>query len=94
MPTQVATAAPITPWRDAPLHSMQAASKICGVSIASLYRFAAEGRLTLKRLAGRTLVSTESLVALVDSAEPWAPSTRAMKARSVRAERARAGWRE
>jgi hypothetical protein len=80
------------PWRDRPLHSMQDASHIAGVSKASLYRLASEGRLTLKRLAGRTLVETKSLMALVENAEDWTPATRADRARAARAERARAAW--
>jgi hypothetical protein len=68
------------PWRERPLHSMQVAATIVGVSRASLYRLASEGRLTLKRLAGRTLVETQSLIALIDTAEDWT-STQLMPAR-------------
>lgn len=83
-----------TPWRERPLQSLQTASEIAGVSVASLYRFASEGKLVFKRLAGRTLVDTKSLVALVDSAEDWPPSSRAEKAREKRVERARAAWQD
>ena len=79
-------------WRERPLHSMQAASNIAGVSKASLYRFANDGRLKLKRLAGRTLVETKSLIALVDAADDWTPATRTNKACAARAARARAAW--
>jgi hypothetical protein len=82
------------PWRERAFHTLPIASEISGVSVASLYRFADEGRLTFKRLAGRTLVETASLINLVDSAEVWVASTRAEKARGVRSERARAAWQE
>jgi hypothetical protein len=81
------------PWRERPLQSMQVASDIACVSKASLYRFAKEGRLTLKRLAGRTLVETTGLIELLENADEWTPSTRPEKARATRAERARAAWR-
>jgi hypothetical protein len=83
-----------TPWRERPLQSLQTASEIAGISVASLYRFASEGRLTFKRLAGRTLVETKSLIALVNSAEDWTPSSRTEKARETRVERARAAWQD
>lgn len=81
-------------WREYPVQTVQSASSIAGISPASLYRFAAEGRLKLRRLAGRTLVDTQSLIALIDSAEDWTPSRRAEKARATRVERARAAWQE
>lgn len=85
-----AALAPQTPWRDRPLHPMKTAAEICGVSIASLYRFSDEGRLTLRRLGGRTLVDTKSLIALVESAEKWTPYDRGKEARAKRKEIARA----
>jgi hypothetical protein len=81
-------------WRDLPHHTMQAAGCISGISPASLYRFASEGRLLLKRLAGRTLVDTKSLIALVDSAEDWKPSSRTARAVEKRVKRARAAWQD
>lgn len=88
--TDIASAKPATPWRDRPFQQMQTASEIAGLSPASLYRFAAEGRLILKKLGGRTLVDTSSLIALIGEAEPWSPSDRADRARAARADRAQA----
>jgi|tagenome__1003787_1003787.scaffolds.fasta_scaffold20955392_7 hypothetical protein len=51
-----------TSWRDLPFQTMQAASKNSGLSTASLYRLSHAGRLTLLRLAGRTMVETSSLI--------------------------------
>ncbi len=85
------------PWRERPLTTMQAASEIAGVSPATLYRFASESRLTLRRLGGRTLVDTSSLIALVDSAETWTPSKQTVKAcaaRAASAASAQALWQE
>lgn len=81
---------PQTPWRDRPLHPMKTAAEIVGVSIASLYRFSDEGRLVLRRLGGRTLVDTKSLIELADSAEPWTANDRGKEARAKRKEIARA----
>lgn len=81
-----------TLWRDRPLLSMQVASEVAGVSRGSLYRLAAENRLQLKKLAGRTLVDTPSLIAILDSAEAWTASPCTAKAVAARGERARASW--
>ncbi|MGU3358890.1 hypothetical protein ACLBWX_01010 [Methylobacterium sp. M6A4_1b] len=72
---------------------MTPASRIAGVSEGSLYRAAEEGRLKLVRLAGRTLVETESLKAFIASAQPWTPSDRGAAGRAKRAEAARAALR-
>lgn len=72
------------PWRERPLLPLQVAAEITGVSIASLYRFESEERLIFRRLGGRTLVETPSLVALVDAAEPWAASPLTNKAIAAR----------
>jgi hypothetical protein len=87
---QPAIAVPQTPWRERPLQTMKVAAELCGVSIASLYRFSDEGRLTLRRLGGRTLVETKSLIALVDSAAAWTPYDRGKEARAARKTAARA----
>jgi hypothetical protein len=81
------------PWRERPLQTLKTASEIAGVSVSSLYRLAAEGKLRFRKLAGRTVVETPSLVALVDSAEAWTPSDRGKAARARRSEIARAAWR-
>lgn len=80
------------PWRERPLHSLQSASELAGVSVASLYRFEREGRLAFRRLGGRTLVETDGLVSLIESAEKWSPSDRAAIAVLSRSASARAAW--
>lgn len=81
-------------WRERPLHKVQDAAKIIGVSTASIYLLARKGDLELKRLAGRTVVTVESLAALIDSAEPWTPSGRATAANAARRGRAAAARRD
>jgi hypothetical protein len=76
-------------WRDRPFQSLQSASQILGLSTASLYRMAAAGHLKLRRLSGRTLVETQGLIALIESAEEWTPSTRTRQATA--AHKARGG---
>lgn len=68
------------PWRDRPLLTLQATAQIVGLSPSGLYKLAAGNRLKLKRLAGRTLVDTSSLIALMDTAEDWAPAARGDRA--------------
>ena len=81
-------------WRDRLLLPLKLAAKIAGQPPASLYRAQSEGKLEFKRLSGRTLVTTDSLVRFVDSAEPWTPSDRGAHGRAARTERARAAWAE
>lgn len=96
MPASASSRAPATsvdvPWQQRPMLPLATAAEIAGVSPASLYRFAAEGRLKFRRLAGRTLVETSSLIALVKTAETWTPSNRGAAARAKRSERSRAAW--
>jgi hypothetical protein len=79
-------------WRTRPFQTVQDAALIASLSTASIYLLARNGRLVLKRLAGRTLVETESLVKVLESAEDWTKSTRGQKARDTRIERAKASW--
>lgn len=79
-----AVTSPATSWRDRPLLPLKLASEIVGVSPASLYRFADEGRLRFRQLAGRTLVDTKSLIALADGAVDWKPQSRGKEARAKR----------
>jgi hypothetical protein len=74
-----------TRWQDRPLSSMQLASEISALSVASLYKAADEGGLVLVRQYGRTLVETTSLIEFMSSAEPWTPSDRGKEARAKRA---------
>lgn len=73
-----------TPWTERPLLTLKAAAEIIGISVASLYRFSDEGRLTFRRLGGRTLVDTKSLIALAEGAEEWTPNDRGKEARAKR----------
>lgn len=61
-------------WREKPFHTLQAAGEIICVSTPTLYKMAEEGLLTFKRLRRRTMVQTDSIIAFLDSAEPWTPS--------------------
>ncbi|SFZ86679.1 hypothetical protein SAMN02983003_3873 [Devosia enhydra] len=79
-------------WRSRPLQNMNAACEIAGLSAASLYRAQAEGRLEFKRLGGRTMVPTDSLIRFMESAEPWTPSQQGAAARAKRSARAAQNW--
>lgn len=81
------------PWRDRPLLPLQTAAAIAGISVASLYRFESEGKLAFKRFAGRTLVESGRLAALLDAAEPWTASQRGGEGRKARVARSRQNWR-
>jgi hypothetical protein len=59
-----------TRWQDRPMLSMQLASELSALSVASVYRASDDKRLVLRKLYGRTLVVTSSLIDLLNSAEP------------------------
>jgi len=46
--------------------SVREAARAIGVSRATLYRLAAEGRIVIRRLGGRSVVLTRDLEALAD----------------------------
>jgi hypothetical protein len=71
-------------WRDTENLPLPEASRISGVSTASLYRARAEGQLRFKRLCGRVVITTESFAAFVDKADDWSPSTKGAAARAAR----------
>ena len=81
------------PWQMRPHLRMDVTADITGLSRTTIYRLAAEGRLTLKRLAGRVGVETVGVVRLVENAEPWRPGNRGAAARAKRSAAARAALR-
>ena len=81
-------------WRDTALLPLQKAGHVLGISVASLYRLEQEGALKFRRLAGRTLVRTEGVIALADADEPWTPQHAGAAARAKRAELAANGWQQ
>jgi excisionase family DNA binding protein len=60
-------------WQAVPHHQVKIAAQILGVSVALVYAKLHEGELRAVKLAGRTLVTTESLLAFLATAEPWTP---------------------
>lgn len=84
----------LLPWRERAFVQLGMSAEILGVSQASVYNLEAKGQLAFRRVAGRTVVSVESLAALIDSAEPWTASDRGADARASRRMSAReAGYR-
>lgn len=81
------------PWRERTFLTLKTASEIASVSQTSLYRLSDQGRLKLREFAGRTLVDTNSFIALLDSAQDWKPRDRGKEARAKRKEIAGAAMR-
>lgn len=82
------------PWRDTAFLSLQRAAHVLGISVASLYRLEQTGEVKFRRLAGRTLVKTDGVIALESADEPWTASQAGSAARVKRAELAANGWKE
>ena len=83
-----------TPWRDRPFLSIQNAAELCACSAAKLYGMEKAGLLTFKRLGGKTLIATPSLIAYLDTAEAWVPSKRAEKATAAARKASASAWAE
>lgn len=86
------TAASALPWRQRAFVNLKLGGEVLGVSSTSIYRLAGQGKLILKRVAGRVVLDTTSVVALVDAAEDWSPSDRGSAGRKRRNELAQARW--
>lgn len=78
------------PWQHTTFLPLKRAGEIAGLSPASLYAYQKDGRVEFKRLGGRTLVTTKSIIALLETAEEWTPLDRGSAGRAKRIERARA----
>ncbi|WP_342110517.1 hypothetical protein [Methylobacterium sp. SI9] len=81
------------PWQKRPHLRMDVAGDVTGLSRTTIYRLASEGRLKLKRIAGRVVVDTAGILILVENAEPWRPGKRGAAARAKRSIAARAALR-
>ena len=75
-------------------HSVKRTAEILGLSRASVYALETGGKLEFRRIAGRVLVTTASLAAVVDGADPWEVSTRGSAARAVRHARIAVGGQQ
>jgi hypothetical protein len=72
-------------WRDVPHHPVKRAGAILGVSGSQVYKFVHEGRLHVVKSAGKTQITTESMLALQANAKPWTPdAARLAKANAAR----------
>jgi hypothetical protein len=68
------------PWRERPTQSVPAASEIGGWSPSHTYNLIAQNKLKAVRVANKTAVVTQSLIELLDAAEPWTPNTERVEA--------------
>ena len=81
------------PWWQKPFHRVKSTADLLGCSSTQVYRLAGEGHLVMKRLAGRVVIETSSIVNLAQVAEDWTPSTRGEAGRRKRSELAAERWR-
>jgi hypothetical protein len=62
-------------WRDRPRLTIDQTSTLLGGSKSRTYGLLASGKLEAVRLAGKTLVKTPSVIALLEKEEePWKPN--------------------
>jgi hypothetical protein len=58
-------------WQNISVHPVKRAAVIIGASEAQVYALLKTGELQATRLAGKTLVLTNSLIAFLGTAKPW-----------------------
>ena len=63
-------------WQNAAFLTVKRCAHVLGVSAAAVYKLRKEGVLEFRRVAGRSQVTVDSVVALVESAEPWEAAQR------------------
>lgn len=81
-------------WEMRPLTPIPDFAVITGLSTGSAYNLAKTGKVQLAKMAGRTYVRTETIVALLASAQPFTPNTRRTAAATEARKRAAAdAWR-
>lgn len=60
-------------WQSVPYQPTRRAGAILGVSQAQIYKLLHAGDVDGVKIAGRTLIATESLVKVLAAAQPWRP---------------------
>jgi hypothetical protein len=70
-----------TRWADRPFLSIPFAAQLLGRSRAGIRAMLTDSRLRGVRVAGRTMVTTESVQALLDAAEPFQPGRKVIGVR-------------
>lgn len=70
----------LVPWRERPFQRIKVAAELLGVSPTKIYDLEKQGKLTLRKIDGRTVVETAGIIALVEFAEPWTPRRRTQRA--------------
>lgn len=73
-PEKVAARDSIAGWQDRTLIPIRPASTVLGISTAAVYALVYGGQLVAVKLAGRTLIKTDSLRRLVETAQPFESS--------------------
>jgi hypothetical protein len=71
-------------WKEIPYQTVKHTAEICGCSRSRIYELLNKGALTAVTLAGKSLVTTESIAAWLATAKPRIPD-RARVARAVEA---------
>ena len=83
------------PWRERAFVNVPTAAELIGTSPAGVYAMHHEGKLTLRKMAGRTVAAVSELIRLIDSAEPLTEANKANKSRfgvEGRLKRSRESW--
>ena len=60
-------------WQSLPVHPVNRTATIIGASVSQTYTLLNAGELKAVKLGGKTLVTTESIVDYLATAQPWVP---------------------
>jgi hypothetical protein len=73
------------PWTDLPHHPVSRASAVLGVSQSQVYKLLRNHRLDAVKSAGKTQITTKSMVDLQSAAKGWIPdASRVARANEIR----------
>ena len=72
-------------WSGYPYQTIKSAAAILACSTSKIYELLKDKKLEARRLNGKTVIATSSLVAMLEQAKPWEPARhRVKKANEVR----------
>jgi hypothetical protein len=81
-PRQTLEFSPAPPWAERPYLAIPLVAELLGRTVSGIYGMLRDGRLRGVHVAGRTMVVTESVLALLNSAIPYRPGRRVVGPRT------------
>jgi hypothetical protein len=82
------------PWTDLPHHPVPRASAVLGVPQSQVYKLLRDRRLAAVKSAGKTQITTKSMIDLQSDAKAWTPdASRVARANEIRLKTTKASFK-